>query len=67
MFTLVDTESRENLARVEHLDHARAAAVCVSKDFHRPITLFGADPKQPIARYVDGKEIEPTAQIHHLN
>jgi hypothetical protein len=66
MLILVDTETRESLAQFKRMDHARSAAICISRDFHLPLSLMKGDSEEPIARYSDGREIERTAGLHEL-
>jgi hypothetical protein len=66
LFKIIDTDTREKIARFATEEYARAGGVTFSKDYHRPITVVIESTGKPIARYIDGEEILVTATIHHL-
>ncbi len=67
MLILIDTETRELLARFTSETLARLAGKAISEETHRPVTLATSAVRSPIARFVDGEEILRTATIHYLD
>lgn len=66
MFKIIDTDTREQIARFATEEYAREGGITFSRDYHRPLTILIEATKQPIARYLDGEEIEITAAVYHL-
>lgn len=66
MFKLIDTDTREQIARFATEEYARAGGIAFSRDYHRPLTILIESTKQPIARYLDGEEVEITAALYRF-
>lgn len=70
MLLLIDTDTRELLARFTSEALARLAGKAISEETHRPVTVTTsatATTRNPVARFVDGEEIHRTATIHYLD
>lgn len=66
MFKIVDTDTREPIARFSTEEYARAGGIALSRDYHRPLTILIESTKQPIARYLDGAEIPVMATLYRF-
>lgn len=69
MLVLLDTETKEVIAKFANEELARLAGRAISEETHRPITIAvseAAVTRKPVARFVDGEEILQTASIHYL-
>jgi hypothetical protein len=67
MMALIDTDTKELLAKFANETLARLAGKAISQETRRPLTLTASDrTSKPIARFVDGEEIRHTATVHYL-
>lgn len=67
MLVLLDTETRELVAKFIDEKIARIAGCALSKEIRRPLTLALTEAARiPMARFRDGQEVHTTASIHYL-
>jgi hypothetical protein len=67
MLILIDTNTKQLIAKFVDEQIARIAGRVLSEETRRPLTLALTEAaKIPVARYRDGKEIQHTATIHYL-
>jgi hypothetical protein len=67
MLILVDTYSKELIAKFVDERLARIAGCFLSQETRRPLTLELTEAaKIPVAKFLDGKEIQHSATIHYL-
>lgn len=55
MFALIDSKTKEVIARFESESYARIAGQALSKEFRRQLTVVRAN-SEPVVRYIDGAE-----------
>ena len=68
MLILIDSDTRELIAKFVDEEIARVAGRALSHETRRPLTLALTEAaKIPVARFRDGKEIHHTATIHYLD
>jgi hypothetical protein len=74
-FAVSDTDTREIIALFADENIARVAASALLRATYRPLSLVEtsrrftlglADGRPPVARFIDGEEIKPTATIHPI-
>lgn len=72
---VVDSDTRQFIAIFEEEAIARFAAALLSRMTHRPLSLIHTELQDtlrlplagpPLARFLDGEEIAPTASVHAL-
>lgn len=67
MLVLLDTETKELIAKFIDEKIARFAGCALSKETRRPLTLAITEAARiPMARFRDGQEVHYTASIHYL-
>ena len=67
MLVLLDTETKELVAKFIDEKIARIAGCALSKETRRPLTLAITEAARiPMARFRDGQEVHYTASIHYL-
>jgi hypothetical protein len=67
MLVLIDSDTRQVIAKFADEQIARIAGRVLSRETHRPLTLaINEAAKIPVARFRDGAEIQHTATIHYL-
>lgn len=67
MLVLIDTNTKEIIAKFVDEELARIAGRFLSQETRRPLTLAITEAaKIPVARYRDGREVHHTATIHYL-
>jgi hypothetical protein len=67
MLVLIDSDTKELIAKFVDEEIARVAGRVLSQETRRPLTLAITEAaKIPFARFRDGKEIQHTATIHYL-
>ncbi|MGE3332385.1 MAG: hypothetical protein AB7I36_01985 [Rhodospirillaceae bacterium] len=73
-YALVDTNTRESLALLVDLDLALKTAAFLSRLTRRPLSVIEStralgksDMTPPVARFIDGEQIIPTARVLPLD
>ena len=66
MFRIVDTNTRDELGRMAELRCALIAASAISRERHQLLTVLSSETEYPVARFVDGGQIEETATLYRL-
>lgn len=66
MFRIVDTDTRDEVGHLSDLRAALIAAQAISRECHQLLTVLAADSDSPVARFVDGRQIEDTARLYRL-
>jgi hypothetical protein len=67
MLVLIDSDTRQLVAKFVDEQIARIAGCMLSRETRRPLTLaINEAAKIPVARFRDGVEIQHTATIHYL-
>ena len=67
MLILIDTDTKELIAKFVDEEIARLAGRMLSQETKRPLTLAITEAaKIPVARYRDGREVQHSATIHYL-